>query len=110
MAYSMSEEAQRILAVIGATAGLPNEILGLLDNVQFVGSRRQPYFPIPFKETEVSAALKAIEGCLVCAVADRRAPVIIDLDRTTAFLCQTYLSTVDGYHKNDPESKRYLKG
>lgn len=108
--YSMVEEAKRLLDLLLSIVMLPPEIEQLRDTVNFTASRQHPYFPIPFKETELGAALKAIEGCVVSALAGGRQQVTVDLQKTTAFMSQTYLATVDGYGKLDAECKRYLKG
>ena len=55
---------------------LPPQAVGHLSNVKFTAKRELPYFPIPLKETEVTAALKAIEGrnilSLWCSNIDQR--------------------------------------
>ncbi|KAI6278252.1 hypothetical protein MCOR14_010556 [Pyricularia oryzae] len=84
-------------------------------NVGFCASRDFPYFPIPFKETETTAVLKAVEAAVAAAILDARNGVdverriTIDLERTTAFLFQAYLATVGGLGKLDPEVKHLLK-
>jgi hypothetical protein len=108
--YSTIEEAKRLFDLLLSAVTLPPEIEQLRETVTFKASRQQPYFPIPFKETEVGAALKAIEGCVVSALAGGRQQITVDLQKTTAFMFQTYLATVDGYGKLDAECKRYLKG
>ncbi|KAI0457602.1 CAIB/BAIF family enzyme [Xylaria acuta] len=72
------------------------------------------YIPIPFKETETVAALKMIEGSLANAILSQRresgisirdSRVMVDLDRTTAFLLQTYVTTLNGCAKLAPWTK-----
>ena len=72
-----------------------------LQELEFTANQDQPYFPIAFKETESTAALKAIEAMLASSIADlrfgkKRRNIEINLEATTCFLFQTYLATVDG--------------
>lgn len=119
--FSSSQEARRILSILRTRFGndalsLPEAVAGKLGDVEFKSSRDLPYFPIPFKETETAAALKAIEGAVASCFMDLRAQsgqkrgITVDLEKTTAFLFQTYLSTVGGYSKLQPEAKKFLKG
>lgn len=115
--YSSIQEARRIVALLLELVSLPPEIVSALEhNVTFTSSRDFPYFPIPFKESELAAALKAIEASVASALAglkdespkDRR--ITVNLERTTAFLFQAYLATVGGQGKLDKGVKRFLKG
>jgi hypothetical protein len=120
--YSSIEETKAIFELLFSlypddVISLPPEIRELRNNVRFKSARDSPYFPVPFKETETGAALKAIEGSLAAALADLKAGgqrsdrnVTIDLEKTTAFLFQAYLATVDGLEKLDPAVKAKLKG
>jgi hypothetical protein len=115
--YSSVQEAKRIVALLLELVSLPPEIVSSLEhNVSFTSSRDFPYFPIPFKETELAAALKAIEGSVASALAglqDESAKdlrITVNLERTTAFLFQAYLATVGGQGKLDRGVKQYLKG
>ncbi|PKS05382.1 hypothetical protein jhhlp_008757 [Lomentospora prolificans] len=118
--YSSVQETKRLLQMIcnrfsNEELSLPKAVLENLQNVVFTARRDLPYFPIPFKETETTAALKAVEGsvasCLVDlkAQAARKAAITVNLEKTTAFLFQTYLATVGGYGKLEPEAKAYIK-
>ncbi|KLU93150.1 hypothetical protein MAPG_12088, partial [Magnaporthiopsis poae ATCC 64411] len=122
--YSSTREARVILNRILSTVSLPPEVEGIARAARFVSSRDLPYFPIPLKETELGAALKAIEGSLASALAKTRdgpppptalengsssSKVTVSLERTTAFLFQTYLSSVGGMSKLDPDVKKILK-
>lgn len=119
-AYSSKSEAQRILQYLCKEfdpISLPSGVANHANHVQFVANRDQPYFPIPFKETETTAALKAIEASVACLLADTRQggvpserKITIDLEKTTAFLFQAYLARVGGYGKLDKEVKSLLKG
>lgn len=120
--YSSKEEAHNILQYLCNafdSISLPCGVASRADHVQFVAQRDQPYFPIPFKETETTAALKAVEASVASLLADTRqedAPspaqreIVINLEKTTAFLFQAYLARVGGYGKLDKEVKSLLKG
>lgn len=120
--YSSTAESARILDLLTSglldDAALPREAVALKDNVQFTSVRDAPYFPIPFKETEVTAALKAIEGSLAAAIAGtkdkdagrQQRRIKVDLEKTTAFLFQAYLARVGGLGKLDKNVRSFLKG
>lgn len=121
--YEPTKEARRILNTLlglfpASSLALPEVVKGdLQQNVRFVGTREYPLFPVPFKETETTAALKALEGLVATALAGGRSEktpkdlsVKIDLDKSSAFLFSAYLTTVGGYSKAQKESKLYLKG
>jgi len=117
--YSSLIEAKRILDILcelAALLSLPLKVVETCKDVLFTAERDFPYFPIPFKETETVAALKAIEGSIASALSsvrygDQNPPrVTVNLEKATAFLFQAYLATVDGYGKLDPEVKSLLKG
>ncbi|KAL2755430.1 hypothetical protein ACRALDRAFT_1076935 [Sodiomyces alcalophilus JCM 7366] len=114
--YSTTTETKRILDLITSLVPLPLSQEHIRNNVSFTSSRELPYFPIPFKETEVAAALKAIEGNLASALAalgndGQKSPasVTVNLEKTTTFLFQAYLATVGGFGKLDKEVKPFLK-
>ncbi|KAK4071703.1 uncharacterized protein Triagg1_5941 [Trichoderma aggressivum f. europaeum] len=118
--YSSKKEALTILQYLCNQfdpMSLPVGVARRSDHVQFVAERDEPYFPIPFKETETTAALKAIEASVASLLADTRqegqAPerkIVVDLEKTTAFLFQAYLARVGGYGKLDKGVKNMLKG
>jgi hypothetical protein len=120
--YEPTQEARRILNMLlglfpASSLALPEVVKGdLRQNVHFVGARKYPLFPVPFKETETTAALKALEGLVAVALSGARSEttkellVKIDLDKSSAFLFSAYLATVGGYSKSQKESKLYLKG
>lgn len=117
--YSSLEEAKKILSILlesDRSPPIPQSAAEISTNVHFTAQRDFPYLPIPFKETESIAALKAIEGGIASALAKLRynldsAPSLtINLEKATAFLFQAYLATVGGYGKLDPEVKPLLKG
>ena len=115
--YSSAAEASRVVNLLLSLVSLPPEIQRKAEEtVVFRSSRDLPYFPIPFKETELGAALKAIEGSIVSSLADLQGrpagerQITVDLEKTTAFLFQAYLATIGGHGKLDPGVKRFLKG
>ncbi|RFU78000.1 l-carnitine dehydratase [Trichoderma arundinaceum] len=118
-AYSSKEESRHILQYLCKefdSISLPSGVASRADHVQFVAERDQPYFPIPFKETETTAALKAIEASIASLLADTRQggvpserKIVVNLEKTTAFLFQAYLARVGGYGKLDKEVKSLLK-
>jgi hypothetical protein len=95
---------------------LPEESLSHIANVKFsTANTGSPYFPSPLKQTEAISALKAVEAGVASAIADlqyaqRPRNIAVDLERATAFLFSTYLSTVGGFDKSDPRAKKLLKG
>ncbi|KAK4064414.1 hypothetical protein Trihar35433_7931 [Trichoderma harzianum] len=118
-AYSSKKEALTILQYLCNQfdpISLPAGVASRAEYVQFVAERDQPYFPIPFKETETTAALKAIEASVATLLADTRQDgqvperkIVVDLEKTTAFLFQAYLARVGGYGKLDKGVKSMLK-
>ncbi|KAL6808528.1 CoA-transferase family III domain-containing protein [Trichoderma sp. SZMC 28015] len=117
--YSSKKEALTILQYLCNQfdpISLPAGVASRAEYVQFVAERDQPYFPIPFKETETTAALKAIEASVATLLADTRQDgqvperkIVVDLEKTTAFLFQAYLARVGGYGKLDKGVKSMLK-
>lgn len=116
-AYSPKKEASRIFSMLyqlKSELNLPGGLESLAKNVEFTSERDMIYFPIPFKETETTAALKGVEALVASALADLKygkqaRKIEIDLEQTTCFLFQTYLSTIDGMGKYDAGIKAKLK-
>ncbi|KAF5000527.1 hypothetical protein FGRMN_1694 [Fusarium graminum] len=117
--YSSVEESKRIFEYLCGQfdeIAFPPAVKELKSSIKFTSSRDAPYFPIPFKETETAAALKAVEGAVACLLADsiegksQTRNINIDLEKTTAFLCQAYMAKVGGLGKLDPGVKARLKG
>ncbi|KAL5116860.1 hypothetical protein ACEQ8H_005212 [Pleosporales sp. CAS-2024a] len=94
---------------------LPAEAVPHIHNVRFATANTgSPYFPSPLKQTEAIAALKAVEAGVACAIARLRdaadgRKLRVDLERATAFLFSTYLATVGGMDKANPNAKTLLK-
>ncbi|KAL5406762.1 hypothetical protein PMIN06_007179 [Paraphaeosphaeria minitans] len=118
--YKSTEESENILQILltlfsESDNELPQSVRHRIENVTFDAKRNLPYFPIPFKETETTAALKAIEASVAAELGDLKGggdsqrAIKIDLEKTTAFLFQAYLATVGSKSKLDPNVKRLLK-
>lgn len=117
--YSATDGARRALEALKCLAAsqLPPEVRGHLDNVVFSAyyADNGTYFPCPFKETEAAAALKAVEASAVAAIADvrygcQKRKLDVNLERTAAFLLSTYIATIGGLRKGDPDVRAKLKG
>ena len=99
-----------------AKDNLPEESLPHIANIKFsTANTGSPYFPSPLKQTEAISALKAVEAGVASAIADlhddqRQRNIAVDLERATAFLFSTYLATVGGLDKSNPQVKKLLKG
>ena len=112
--YVPTQEARRILDQLIRRHDLK---LGQIrfDNVTFTSQSEDIYFPIPFKETETSAALKAIEAGLVAELSRIRydsttlPKITIQLEKVACFMFATYIASIDGYRKLDPRAKTRLK-
>ncbi|KAF5587291.1 CAIB BAIF family enzyme [Fusarium pseudoanthophilum] len=116
--YSSVEESKRIFDYLCGQfdeVAFPAAVKELKDNIEFTSARDAPYFPIPFKETETTAALKAVEGAVASLLAktvdgeSQPKKINVNLEKTTAFLCQAYMAKVGGLGKLDPGVKALLK-
>ncbi|EMD60544.1 hypothetical protein COCSADRAFT_125504 [Bipolaris sorokiniana ND90Pr] len=98
-----------------AKDNLPQESLQHITNVKFsTANTGSPYFPSPLKQTEAISALKAVEAGVASTIADlhndqKDRHIAVDLERATAFLFSTYLTTVGGLDKSNPKVKKLLK-
>lgn len=119
--YSVLDGSRKATEALRQLAGeqLPPEILQHLQDVTLTTATdgTQIYFPCPFKETEATVALKSVEASVVAALASLRFPddvsqrkIEIDLERTATFLFSTYIATIGGLGKQDPDVKAKLKG
>jgi len=116
--YSMLEETRKSLGVLLqlAKSQIPQECRQLITDVQFhTANTGSPYFPCPFKETEATSALKAVEAGIAVSIAnlqygEQNRKATVDLERASAFLFSAYLSTVGGMNKQHPKVKSLLKG
>lgn len=117
--YSSMAESSRVLDLLFTLVdgvSLPREAWAKRADIDFVASRDQPYFPVPFKETEVAAALKAVEAAVAALLADQAdgeqtsRKITVNLEKTTAFLFQAYLAKIGGLGKLDAGVGKLLKG
>lgn len=117
--YSTTQEARRILGFLckkSQALNLPREVPNNQDTVTFHSTTDRIYFPIPFKETETLAALKAVEALVAGEIANvrygadtRKRAVSISLEAATYFGCQAYMAKVGGVGKLDSGVKFKLK-
>jgi hypothetical protein len=118
--YSPAREAERILGFLckqSKDLHLPTAVVDNQDAVTFHSTDDTIYFPIPFKETETLAALKAVEGLIAGEIANlrygeqsRKRVVKVSLEAATYFGCQAYMAKVGGFGKLDPGVRSKLKG
>ncbi|KAL2074527.1 hypothetical protein VTL71DRAFT_8305 [Oculimacula yallundae] len=118
--YSVLDGSRKATSYLKEVAGnqIPPEIAQHLEDVTLTTSTdgTQIYFPCPFKETEATVALKSVEAASVAALAQLRFPddarkrkIEVDLERTATFLFSTYIATIAGMGKQDPNVKSKLK-
>lgn len=120
--YSVVGGAQQALeALLQSIVGqVPSEIIDNVDNVLFTSSSPSGatlYFPCPLKEQEATAAIKALEACVVASIADLRCShepkprdIDVDMDRVVGFLMSAYTTTLDGLGKSDKEIQKRIPG
>ncbi|PBP28903.1 putative CAIB/BAIF family enzyme [Diplocarpon rosae] len=119
--YSVLDGSRKALDFLRRVAGdqIPPDFAPHLDEVTLTTATdgTQIYFPCPFKETEATVALKSVEASAVAALAQLRYSngtpkrnIQVDLERTATFLFSTYIATIAGMGKQDPDVKSKLKG
>ena len=112
MSYSSLDSTWRAIETLLDQANLPPEVTSLISRTTFT-NESTPILPCPFRQLEAAAALKAVEATVANAIGKLRfgyeQDVSIDLQHATLFLFSTYLATVDGMGKQDPEVKAKLK-
>lgn len=117
--YSILDGTKQAINLLLDYSGseIPSEVLQHLEDVSFSTATdgHQIYFPCPFRETEASAALKAVEASTVASIADlrfgkKKRKIDVNLEKTAAFLFSTYIATIGGLAKQDPGVKAKLKG
>lgn len=118
--YSVLDGSKNAIQFLREVAGdqIPSEFAQHLEDVNLTTATdgTQIYFPCPFKETEATVALKSVEASAVAALAQLRFPndtpkrkIEVDLERTATFLFSTYIATIAGMGKQDPNVKSKLK-
>jgi NDP-sugar pyrophosphorylase family protein len=114
--YSLIREAEHIFTwLCDQDVNLPPIVAEVKNNVIFESEFDRVYFPIPFKETETTAALKGLEGSVACALLGLKTDqnlreIKVNLEKATNFLFQAYVVTVGGLGKFDKDVKTKLKG
>ena len=112
-----AKEALETLITASASE-IPPAFIQHFRNVEFVPGCTDDAvcFPCPLQEQEAASALKALEGAAVAAIADMierksgKRSIEVHLDRVTCFLMSTYLVTINGKGKHDPEVKELIPG
>lgn len=113
--YSELEEARKIFSEIlnDKNLKIPEEIKSQAQRVQFFSTLEKMAIPCPLKECETAAALKGVEALMALAIAKLRLNIMdsvkIDLHHALLFMFLTYLISIDGLTKLDPEVKSKLK-
>lgn len=118
--YSVVDGADAALnsLFLSVYSQLPDEIIDYAKDVLFsspslCGAPLQ--FPCPLREQEAAAAIKALEACVVAAIADLRygvkpRPICIDMEKIACFLMSAYLTTIDGLGKGDLRVREKIPG
>jgi hypothetical protein len=118
--YSVVDGAYTALdsLLLSVHGQLPDEIIYYVKNVLF--SSPSPYgaalhFPCPLREQEATAAIRALEVCVVAAIADLRYGVksrhiSVDMEKIACFLMSAYLTTIDGLGKGDIRVREKIPG
>lgn len=118
--YSVLIGSKKATEYLRKVAGdqIPHQIADHLERITLTTTTdgTQIYFPCPFKETEATVALKSVEAGAVAALAQLRfsdaepkREIEVDLERTATFLFSTYIATIAGMGKQDPNVKSKLK-
>ncbi|KAK3322502.1 CoA-transferase family III [Apodospora peruviana] len=116
--YSVADGASKALQALQASCReeLPEAFLEHAKSVVFTSTSsngKGVHFPVPLKEQDAAAAIKALEACAAAAIADIRyrkahRQIEVDLDKTSCFLMSAYLTTIDGMDKGNPEAKKKI--
>lgn len=110
--YSVGHNARCAIEVLlqASRSELPAEFSRYIEGVQFTSSvtGNSVCLPCPLRQQEACAALKALEGCAVAAIADlqRKEPrrrITVNLERVACFLMSAYITTLDGLDKSNPK-------
>ncbi|KAI3336883.1 CoA-transferase family III [Xylariaceae sp. AK1471] len=116
--YSVGEHARHALKTLlqASPSELPVEFFRyvqdvVFDNYSITGD--SVCLPCPLRQQEACAALKALEGCAVAAIADLqrkegRRKITVNVERVTCFLLSAYITTLDGLGKSNPKISRRL--
>jgi hypothetical protein len=122
ISYSVSRNASQALKLLFrvSSSELPVEFAQYVQDVVFEARSAtgdSASFPSPLRQQEACAALKALEGCAVSAIANLSAPgkkprrkITIDLERVACYLMSAYITTLDDLDKSNPKISRRLPG
>ncbi|KAF2972864.1 hypothetical protein GQX73_g817 [Xylaria multiplex] len=110
--YSVSRHARHAVEILlqATESELPAECCRYVQDVVFDGysaTGDSVCLPCPLRQQEACAGLKALEGCVVAAIAglqrkERRRKITVNLERVTCFLMSAYITTLDGLDKSNP--------
>ncbi|KAI1812149.1 CoA-transferase family III [Poronia punctata] len=111
--YSVGRCASEALKILleASSSELPVEFAQYAQDVVFEArspTGDSPCFPCPMRQQEACAALKAIEGCAISAIANlpgkaRHRRIKVDLERAACFLMSAYITTLDDLDKSHPD-------
>ena len=116
--YSVLRGAKQAIGTLTTAASyqIPAEVKKHIKDVVLTTSTdgTRIYFPCPFKEAEAIVALKTVEASAVAAIADLRygeqkRKIEVNLEQTACFLFSTYIATIGGLWKQDPDVTSKLK-
>ncbi|KAI1433593.1 CoA-transferase family III [Xylaria sp. CBS 124048] len=111
--YSVTDNAYHAMETLrrASHSELPVEFTRYIPDVAFEcrsTTGDSVCLPCPLRQQEACAALKALEGCAVAAVADLqgkegRRKITVNLERVTCFLMSAYITSLDGLDKSNPK-------
>jgi hypothetical protein len=120
VSYSVSQHARNALETLlqASPSELPIEFFRYVQGVVFDSQSTtgdSVCLPCPLRQQEACAALKALEGCALAAIADlqrreRRRQITVKLERVACFLLSAYITTLDGLDKSNPKISGRLPG
>ncbi|KAI1823565.1 CoA-transferase family III [Xylaria intraflava] len=111
--YSVSKNVHDAIEIFlqASRSELPAEFCQYIHDVEFDGRSTtgdSVCLPCPLRQQEACAALKALEGCGVAAIADLQRKedcrkITVNLERVTCYLMSAYITTLDGLDKSNPK-------
>ncbi|GAP91136.2 putative caib baif family enzyme [Rosellinia necatrix] len=117
-AYSVCHNARRAMDILAqaSQSELPAEFFRYIQDVVFdsgSATGNSVCLPCPLRQQEACAALKALEGCAIAAIADlqRKEPrreITVNLERVACFLMSAYITTLDGLDKSNTKISNRL--
>ncbi|KAJ3998086.1 CoA-transferase family III domain-containing protein [Lentinula boryana] len=114
--YSTVETSKQVLlSTFEHNLPVLPEVWANVDCVEFTTDSAQPLIPIALKAHESFAALKALEGIIAVTLCKKRfgddkdIKALVNCNHAALFPAMSFLSTVDGIPKWDPEMKQKIK-